>query len=152
VIPPPSSLPNTNDSVKSLPAITPIIPKPQPVAPKLEFAPIESFEKVTYFIICFNCLILILFQENQERPSLDLFSAIFDNQDSDDENVDEQEEEKKKNDNISKPTSTQSSFRLGPSIALPSVSSIPQRSHDSDQSESSDSSIEEIEFIGKIQT
>jgi hypothetical protein len=81
---------------------------------------------------------------------LDFFSAIFDNQDSDEENIDEQEPEEKKNDNIAKPINTQSSITLGPSTTGPSALLIPQQSRDSDHSDSSDSSIEEIEVSGKI--
>jgi hypothetical protein len=40
---------NTNDTVKP----PSVIPKPQPSAPKLEFALIESFEKVEYLIVYF---------------------------------------------------------------------------------------------------
>jgi hypothetical protein len=80
---------------------------------------------------------------------LDFFSAIFDNQDSDDEdNIDEQETEEKKNDVIAKPINTQNSITLGSSIKIPSALSIPQQSRDSDHSDSSDSSIEEIEVSG----
>ncbi len=89
-----------------------------------------------------------MFQETQERPPLDFFSAIFDNQDSDEENIDEQETEEKKNDDIVKPMNAQSSITLGPSITIPSASSILQQSRDSDHSDSSDSSVEEIEVSG----
>jgi hypothetical protein len=81
---------------------------------------------------------------------LDFFSAIFDNQDSDEENADEQEVEEKKNDDIPKPTNTQSSITLAPSITKPSVSYTSQHSRDSDNSDSSDSSVEEIEVSGKF--
>jgi len=39
---------NTNDAAQPPSTITSVIPKPQPSAPKLEFALIESFEKVEY--------------------------------------------------------------------------------------------------------
>ncbi len=81
---------------------------------------------------------------------MDFFSAIFDNQDSDEENADEQETEEKKNDDIPKPTNTQSSITLAPSIIKSSVSYTSQRSRDSDHSDSSDSSIEEIEVSGRL--
>lgn len=95
--------------------------------------------------------VLFFFQETQERPPLDFFSAIFENQDSDEENVDEQEIEEKKNGDISKPLPTQSSITLAPAIKIPSALSISQQSHYSDQSDSSDSSIEEIAAPGKQQ-
>ncbi len=79
---------------------------------------------------------------------MDFFSAIFDNQDSDEENIDEQETEEKKNGDTAKPINTQSSITLGASIKIPSALSISQQSRDSDHSDSSDSSIEEIEVSG----
>ena len=54
LVPPSSSLSTANETVKPPPTIAPIIPKPQPVAPKLEFASIESFQQVIYFIIYCN--------------------------------------------------------------------------------------------------
>ncbi len=82
---------------------------------------------------------------------MDFFSAIFDNQDSDEENIDEQEKEEKKNGDIPQPITTQSSIAFGPSITRLLALPISQKSHDSDPSDSSDSSIEEIEAPGKIQ-
>ncbi len=93
--------------------------------------------------------IFFSFQETQERPPLDFFSAIFDNQDSDEENADEPETEEKKNGDIPKPTNIQSTTPLTPSITISSAFSISQKSHNSDSSDSSDSSIEEIEAPGK---
>jgi hypothetical protein len=87
-------------------------------------------------------------QETQERPPLDFFSAIFDNQDSDEDNIEEQETEETKNDVITKPIITQSSITLGSSLKIPSVLLKAQQSRDSDHSDSSDSSIEEIEVLG----
>ncbi|CAF0895520.1 unnamed protein product [Adineta steineri] len=104
----------------------PVIPQAKPSAPKLEFAPIESFD-----------------QENQERPPLDFFSAIFDNQDSDEDNVEEQETEEKRNDDVPKSINTQSSITMRP------ISLVTQQSSNNNESDSSDSSIEEIEALYK---
>ncbi|CAF1256318.1 unnamed protein product [Adineta steineri] len=105
----------------------PVIPQSKPSAPKLEFVPIESFDK-----------------ENQERPPLDFFSAIFDNQDSDEDNVEEQETEEKKNDDVPKSINTQSSITMRP------ISLVTQQSSNNNDSDSSDSSIEEIEALCKV--
>ncbi|CAF3370662.1 unnamed protein product [Rotaria sp. Silwood1] len=133
--PPPSSSSSvsnskSNETIISSSIIKPIIPPVQPSSvPKAEFASIESFE-----------------QENQERPPLDFFSAIFDNQPSDDDDADEQETEDKKNDAIQKPINPQSSIVSNPSITTRLASSI---KYQSDHSDSSDSSIEEIEVSDK---
>ena len=88
----------------------------------------------------------------RERPPLDFFSAIFDNQDSEDEDVDEPDVEEKKTDEVSKPTNNKSSIQLGPpNITIPPASFNRQESRDDDDSNSSDSSIEEIEIPGKSQ-
>ncbi|CAF2738813.1 unnamed protein product [Rotaria sp. Silwood2] len=79
----------------------------------------------------------------QERPPLDLFSAIFDNQHSDDENADEQEVEEKKNDDIPIPINLPSSIVSNPTITKPLASSS-SITYQSDHADSSDSSIEEI--------
>ncbi|CAF5112345.1 unnamed protein product, partial [Rotaria magnacalcarata] len=117
---------NSTETGKPAQTIPPVVPKAQPPAPpKLEFVTIESFEK-----------------ENQERPPLDLFSAIFDNQNSDEDDDDEQEaQEKKSNDIIPKP--------INPSIPKQSASSKTIHMLDSGTSDSSDSSIEEIEVTGE---
>jgi hypothetical protein len=77
---------------------------------------------------------------------LDFFSAIFDNQDSDEEDVIEVEPEKKNGD-VPKPIYTQSSIAIS---SRPSMMQQ-QQSRDSDNSDSSDSSIEEIENPSKMQ-
>ena len=80
---------------------------------------------------------------------MDFFSAIFDNQDSDEENADEAETVEKKNGETPKPTNVQSATPIAPPINIPSAPLISQRSHISDNSDSSDSSIEEIEAPDK---
>lgn len=98
------------------------------------------------------------FKADQERPPMDLFSAIFENQNSDDEEEenDNQATEEKKDENISKPTaqphSIGSTSVSNPSIARTSaVPLVSIKSQQSDESDSSDSSsVEEIEFSGKV--
>lgn len=80
---------------------------------------------------------------------MDFFSAIFDNQESDEENVDEETSVEKKTNEIPQSSNTQSSIALAPRpltipITLPTV----KQSRANDSSDSSDSSVEEIEAPG----
>lgn len=78
---------------------------------------------------------------------MDFFSAIFDNQDSDDEeNAEEETKGEKKADEIPQPVTT---IISAPLTLKPTVLPIIKQSHVEISSDSSDSSIEEIEAPGK---
>jgi hypothetical protein len=82
-----------------------------------------------------------IYQENQERPPLDFFSAIFDNQDSDAEDMDEENQERTNDD--SRKTSN------APTVPAAIITFPKQElNYSIEHSDSSDSSIEEIENPG----
>ena len=80
---------------------------------------------------------------------MDFFSAIFDNQESDEENADEDTTEAKKNNEIPKSINTSSSITLPPPTRMPVALPIVKQRRADDSSDSSDSSIEEIEAPGR---
>ena len=80
---------------------------------------------------------------------MDFFSAIFDNEDSDEENAEEEAKEEKKVEETPKPITTQTSITLAPLTLKRTASPIVKQIQIDDSSDSSDSSIEEIEAPGK---
>lgn len=81
---------------------------------------------------------------------MDFFSAIFDNEESDEENAEEEAKEEKKAEETPKPITTKSSMTLAPLTLKPTALPIVKQNQVEVSSDSSDSSIEEIEAPSKI--